>query len=156
MPKLNKSHWQAIGIIAIILLAALLLWYGNVTSNQAVSAMLAQVYFDGEYRIADGSWQEIVEGEHIPATKGDVTLRGNFHMLTPDGEYVGIYSGEIPVAFYVNHLNLTIYEGENEPYVVDMEDPQYGDSACGVDWAAYNLAGESEEPIEIRIHNPHS
>jgi hypothetical protein len=86
---------------------------------QAQSAMMAQVYFDGEYRIAGEPWQPIVQGEHIPTTKGDVTLRGNFHMLTPDGEYVGIYRGEIPIAFYTDHVNLTIYEGENEPYVID-------------------------------------
>ncbi len=39
-----------------------------------------------KYKIEDGEWHKIVKGEHIPATKGDVTLRGNFHMLAPDGE----------------------------------------------------------------------
>ena len=34
-------------------------------------------------------------------------------MLAPDGEYVGIYSGDMPIAFYTNHINLTIFEGEN-------------------------------------------
>jgi hypothetical protein len=67
--------------------------------------MVAEVYFDGEYRIADGEWHKIAEGEHISSTKGDVTLRGNFHMLAPDGTYVGIYSGEMPIALYLNHIN---------------------------------------------------
>ena len=95
MPK-NKAHkfrysyLQAIGIALILFLVGLLLWYGNANSYQATGAIMAQVRFEGEYRIADGPWQKIVDGAHIPSTKGDVTLRGNFHMLTPDGEYVGM------------------------------------------------------------------
>ena len=161
MPKLKTRFYifkylQVIGTVLIFLLALALLWRGNATSNQAVPALIAQVYFDGEYRIADGPWQEIVEGEHIPATKGDVTLRGNFHMLTPDGEYIGIYSGDMPIALYTDHISLTFYEGENEPYVMDIENPLYGSSTCGVHWSAYSLTSGSEAPIEIRIHNPHN
>ena len=163
MPKLKNrryivkhSHLQVIGAILLLLLALVLLWRGNATSNQALPALIAQVYFDGEYRIADGPWQEIAEGEHIPSTKGDVTLRGNFHMLTPDGEYIGVYSGDMPIALYTDHIGLTIYEGENEPYVMDMENPLYGNSACGVYWSAHSFTSGSEEPIEILIHNPHN
>ena len=67
MPKVNRlfhkfkrSYFPIIGIILLLLIAVLLLWRGNATSNQAVPAMVAQVYFDGEYRIADGPWQKIV------------------------------------------------------------------------------------------------
>ena len=159
MPKEKKgffehSYFQVIGAIGIILLALVLLWRGNVTNNQATPALVAQVYFDGEYRIADGPWQEIVEGNHIPSTKGDVTLRGNFHMLAPDGTYVGIYSGDMPIALYTDHIGLTFYEDGNEPYVIEMENPLLGDSFCGVGWFAYSLT--SEKPIEILIHNPHN
>ena len=163
MPKLKNrfyifkhSHLQVIGAIFILLLALALLWRGNATSNQAVPALVAQVYFDGEYRISDGPWQQIVEGEHIPATKGDVTLRGNFHILTPDGEYIGIYSDDMPIALYTDHINLTFYEGENEPYIMDVENPVFGSSSCGVYWSAYSLTSGSEEAIEILIHNPHN
>ena len=163
VPKLKNrfyifkhSHLQVIGAILILLLALVLLWRGNATSNQAVPALVAQVYFDGEYRIADGPWQKIVKGNHIPSTKGDVTLRGNFHMLTPDGEYIGVYSGDMPIALYTDHINLTFYVGENEPYVMDMENPLYGNSACGVSWSAHTFTSGSEGPIEILIHNPHN
>ena len=152
----NVTVWQTVGILLVLLLAAVLLWHGNATSRQAQPAIMAQVYFDGEYRIGDGEWQTIVKGEHIPATKGDVTLRGDFHMLAPDGTYVGVYRGDTPLAFYVNHINLTILEGDKEPYVVDMENPLYGDSACGADWTAYTFLDESVTSIELRIHNPHS
>lgn len=154
--KFNYSYLQAIGIVFVLLLVVLLLWQSNVNSYQAIGAIMAQVRFEGEYRIADGPWQKIVDGEHIPATKGDVTLRGNFHMLTPDGEYVGIYDGVVPIALYTDHISLTIYEGENEPYVMDMENPLFGDSACGINWTAHTFIGENTEPIEILIHNPHS
>ena len=152
----KSSYLQVAGILLLILLAALLLWFNNANSTQAVSAMVAQVRFEGDYRIEDGPWQEITEGQHIPATKGDVTLRGNFHMLTPDGEYVGVYRDGLPIALYSNHINLTICEGGNDPYVMDRENPLYGSSACGVCWSAYFLTSGSEETIEILIHNPHN
>ena len=151
-----RTMIQVIGVIIALLLAAALLWYGNATSNQAMPALLAQVYFDGEYRIADGSWKKIIPGEHIPSTKGDVTLRGNFHMRAPDGEYVGIYRGDIPIAFYSNHISLTFYEGDHAPYVIDAENPIFGSSACGMAWTAYSFTSEEEVQIEILIHNPHS
>ena len=151
----KHSQLQAAGVLLLLLLAGLLLWFNNVNSTQAVSAMVAQVRFYGEYRIGDGQWQEITEGQHISATKGDVMLRGNFHMLAPDGEYVGVYRGEQPVAFYTDHINLTIYEGENEPYVMDIENPLYGRSSCGEYWTGYLLSSGSDESIEILIHNPH-
>ena len=152
---LQNEHMQIAGILLLLFLAVLLLWFNNINNMQAVSAIAAKVRFYGEYRIDDGPWQEIVEGQHIPATKGDVTLRGNFHMLTPDGEYVGIYRGDIPIAFYTDHINLTIFEDKNGPYIIDMENPLYGSSACGVSWSAYLLTTGSEEPIEILVHNPH-
>ena len=151
----NKTHLQVVGILLLLFLAVFLLWFYNNTSTQAVPALIAQVYFDGEYKVADGDWHKITEGEHIPATDGDVTLRGNFHMRAPDGEYVGIYRGELPIAFYTNHINLTIIEGEGEPFVMDMENPLYGRSACGVNWTAHTLMSDSEETIEIIVHNPH-
>ena len=152
----KKINLQIVCIPLLLLLAILLLWFNNSTSAQAEPALIAQVYFEGEYRIGDGEWHEIVKGEHIPSTKGDVTLRGNFHMLTPDGEYIGIYREEMPVAFFIDHINLTFYEAGNEPFVFDAENPLYGDSGCGVRWEAYSLTSNSNETIEILIHNPHS
>ena len=152
----NMKMLSIAGILLLLLAAVILLWHGNANSMQAEPALVAGVYFDGEYRIADGPWQKIVKGEHISSTEGDVTLRGNFHMLAPDGEYVGIYTDSIPIALYTDHINLTIYEGENEPYRIDVENPLYGDSACHVAWTAYTLTSGSEEPIQILIHNPHS
>ena len=152
----KKRYFSIVGVSLLILLAVLLLWYNNITSLQAEPALIAQVYFDGEYRIEDGEWKKIVKGEHIPSTKGDVTLKGNFHMLDPEGGYVGIYRGDMPIALYTDHINLTIYEKGFEPVVIDMENSLYGNSVCGGGWSACFFTSDSEEEIEILVHNPHS
>ena len=152
---LKETTPWIIGIFVVLFLAVVLLWHGNANSMQAVPAMVAGVYFDGEYRVADGQWQKIEKGKHISSTEGDVTLRGNFHLVAPDGEYIGIYTDSIPIALYTNHINLTFYEGEKEPHTIDVENPLYGDSACHEGWVAHVLTEASEEPIEILIHNPH-
>ena len=168
--KVNKTHLEIAGVLLLILLAVFLLWFNNRTSMQADLAMVADVKFEGEYSVAGGPWQKIVDGEHIPSTKGDVTLRGNFHIYTPDGEYIDIYRGSeklylftkdgefvgeyqetMPIAFYSNHINLTFIEAGNEPAIMDIEKP-----LCGSHWVAYELVGENDGPIEIIIHNPHS
>ena len=151
----NRATLQFVGILLVLLSAVVLLWYGNANSNQAVNAIAAQVYFEGEYRIADGQWQKIVKGKHISSTKGDVTLRGNFHVIAPDGEYIGLYTENTPIAFYTDHINLTFYEAGVEPYVIDHENPLFGASACMAGWTAHSFVGGGTESIEILIHNPH-
>ena len=152
---IKKMPFQTVGIILILLVAIALLWISNASSNEAIPAVSAQVYFEGEYRIGNGQWQNIIEGQHIPATKGDVTLRGVFQMLTPDGEYVGPLGADIPIVFYMDHINVTVYEGENEPYVHDNENPLFGASVCGEMWFAHSFTSDLTEPIELVIHNPH-
>ena len=39
---------------------------------------------------------------------------------------------------------------------MDIENPLYGSSACGITWSAYMLTSGSDESIEILIHNPHN
>ena len=80
--NLNITALAIAGILMLFLLATILLLHGNFTNNQAQAALVAQVYFDGEYRIADGEWHQIEKGKHISSTDGDVMLRGKFH--TPE------------------------------------------------------------------------
>ena len=156
----KKSYFWVAGVLFLILLAVCLLWFGNATSMQAESTLSIELYFEGEYSIDDGPWQTYVAGEHIPATKGDVTLRGNLYKRY-EGEELGIYnSDDLPVAFYTDHINLTFCEvdenGEKSYFVVDIENPIYGNSACGEGWTAHSFTSESDEMIEILVHNPHS
>ncbi|MBO5736259.1 MAG: histidine kinase, partial [Clostridia bacterium] len=151
----NKTALIIVAIVFMIFSAIILLWQGNKNSMHAIPATSAQVNFQGEYRIGDGEWQKIVEGEHISSTKGDVTLRGNFHMLTPSGEYIGVFKGTTPIAFYTNHINLTFYESNGKPYVIDHENPLFGASACGVAWTDHSFSKDAGI-IEIVVHNPHN
>ena len=154
--KIKKSYLLIAGIVLLLLLAVFLLWFGNSTSLQADPALVAHVYFEGHYRIGEGDFQPIVPGKHIPSTEGDVTLLGNFHMLDPEGGYVGVYRGDLPLAFYTNHINLTFFETGEEPFVIDAENRLYGDSMCGEGWTAHFLTSEEKEAVEILVRNPHS
>jgi uncharacterized membrane protein SirB2 len=149
----KSSYLQITGVLLLIVLAVSQLWYNSANSSQASAAVAAQVRFAGEYRIGDGQWHTIEEGKHISATKGDVTLRGNFHLFSPDNEYIGLFRSNVPIAFYTNHISLTFYE--EEAYVIDHENPLFGVSACGVGWTAHSFSGDGTEPIEIVVHNPH-
>ncbi|MBR5263873.1 MAG: histidine kinase [Clostridia bacterium] len=153
-PFLKKMQWPIWGTLLLALLAACLLLFNNANSNQSIDATAAQVRFAGQYRIGDGDWQPIVEGRHIPSTQGDVTLRGNFPLYSPDGKYIGVFGGDVPIAFYTDHIGLTFFEGEGR-YVIDHEHPQLGASACGVDWTAHSFTGDGSSPIDIIVHNPH-
>ena len=159
LKKINKTHLLVAGVLLLILLAVSLLWFNDSNSVQAESTVNIDVYFKGEYRIADGEWKPYVAGEHIPATKGDVTLRGNLYK-SYEGEDLGIYNSEdMPVAFYANHINLTFCEvgetGKIYYLVGESENPQFGDSNCGKSWVAHQFMSDPENPIEIIIHNPH-
>ena len=163
--KIHKSYFAIAGVLLLLALAVFLLWFNNSTSMQSLSTLRIDVYFEGEYRIADGPWQTYVEGEHIPATKGDVTLRGNLY-LRYEGEDLGVYRCDPndpdaqKAAFYTNHINLTFCEvnseGQKEYFVIDNENAMFGDTHCGENWSACSLVSDPEEPIEILIHNPHS
>ena len=52
--KINTTHWQVVGVLLLVLLAVFLLWFNNITSMQSTDALMAEVYFDGEYRIGSG------------------------------------------------------------------------------------------------------
>ena len=145
---------QSAGILMLLLLAVILLWFTGSNSHQALGATAAQVRFEGEYRIADGPWHRITKESHISATRGDVTLRGNFHLYSPAGEYIGLFKGNTPLAFYTDHIALTFCENGGT-YTIDHENPLFGASACGVDWTAHSFSSDGTNPIEIIIHNPH-
>ena len=158
--NVKKSHLLIAGVVLLILLFISLLWFSDSASVQAELPLSIEVYFEGEYRVADGPWMTYVEGEHIPATKGDVTLRGNLYKRYK-GENLGIYNSEdMPVAFYTNHINLTFIEmdetGEKYSLVSDSENPLFGASECGKRWTAHQFMSSPENPIEIIIHNPHA
>ena len=151
----KKAYMPIAGVLLLILLAIFLLWFNNITSLQAEGATAAKVYFDGEYRVAEGEWQPIKEGKHIPTTKGDVTLRINFHLMDPDGNPMDDMERIVPIAFYTDHIGLTFYSGGKPIRVIDNENLMIGESACGESWVMHPVTAEGAEPVEIVVHNPH-
>ena len=79
LKKIDKSYLLIAGVLLLVLAAVFLLWFNDSNSVQAESTLRIELYFEGEYRIAEGPWKTYVPGEHIPATKGDVTLRGHLY-----------------------------------------------------------------------------
>ena len=165
--KIKKSYFQIAGILILLLLAAFLLWFGNSRSMQAMPSLVGDVRFEGMYRIGDGEWHDIVKDEHIPSTEGDITLKGQFLEYDPMGNFVGVYNNQtLPIAFYVNHINLTFCVDGRDPMPTEVEHPIFGSTHCGAEWLYVDFFGD--EPIfdpeappvdlpttEIVIHNPH-
>ena len=149
--KIKKSHLQVLGVLFLVSLAIILVWFNESTSSQSDPSHLPQVYFKGVYQIDGGEPQEIVKGKHIPATQGDVTLLGNFYFyMELEGEEVtGIHRG-LPIMIYSDHINLTVYDGKNGSVTDDIEN-----SLCGENWNAYFFESPEDQEIKIVIHNPH-
>ena len=152
--KFKKLYLPLIGIVVLILLAVFMLWFDNNNSMQSTPSFVGQVRFEGEYRIGDGEWKPIKEGEHISSTKGDVTLRGQFLEYNPLGEYVGVYNSySLPIAFYVNHVNLTFCVSGQNPLPTEVEHPLFGNSHCGEEWLyidffEYGYVSEADNETE--------
>lgn len=154
--RFGRISAAAMGVVLLLALAAALLWVQNSRTMQAAMSVSLGVRFDGEYKIGDGQWQPIIEGKHIPATKGDVTLRGRFSLLDPfNGETIGPAGKGLGIAVYLNHIRCEIQEPGCESHTFDAERPQFGVDACGQIWFAYVLQGEGEEVILLHFQNPH-
>lgn len=151
----SRSPVLKLCVALLILLAVILIGVNAIGRDNPDAPHARRAVFVGEYRIGSGEWQPIVEGQHIPATRGDVTLRGNFYMIDPDGTHlhkVGLYTS---VAFYLNHIHVTITEGSSLPFTPGHETPEAGASGCGRAWERYILTSPQAEYIEIAVHNPH-
>lgn len=151
--KTNK--WEMICCVALILLAGLALLVACRGTTEAASAMTLNVSFQGEYKIGDGQWQPIVKGKHIPATKGDVTLRGFFQCELQNGEVIGPVEQGGQIAIYFNHIGGEIYLNGVLEHSFDAENPLLGKSACGKQWIVYEYTGTEEDALEIVLKSPH-
>ena len=110
----------------------------------------------GEYKIADGEWKDIVEGEHIPATKGDVMLRGVLEICDPEtNDFYGKLTKGSLMYFTFNHINLALTENEEITVVYDIENPVIGEDACGYNSMVIEYNGE-DGYFEGIIRNYHS
>ena len=150
----KKMPFAIMGLIPALIVMLLLLWSNTANSQQAMPAIYLGIRFAGEYRVGDGAWQTVEAGQHIPATRADVTLRGQFHMVAPDGEDMGVAGEGVLLAFYLNHIHLTVQEEGQEALPMDIESPYAGESMCGELVIGYEL--RSDRPVTLTFHNPHT
>lgn len=159
--RMNRSHWAALGLALLLLFSAAFLFLGRRDSSQADASFVAGVRFCGEYRVGDGDFSPVVEGEHIPATRGDVTLRGYFLVTDPfEGEPLGPVEAGTTLSMYLRHLSATLYLPSGEVIFLDTENPHLGEDACAIAWESFTVpeggAGNETDPVTIVLHNPHA
>lgn len=153
-PKNKSIVFITVGVVAILLFSLVFVWVGPLNTTQSLPPIIIDIRFEGEYRIGDGEWQEIVEGEHIPSTKGDVTLRGIFMSYDREsGKIYGPYFADLPVHLYFNHIGGHAILPNGEIFMFDTEHKQFGEDTCAVMWNAVPSSGEA--PITFVLHNPH-
>ncbi len=150
----NKTSFLTLAIVIILLFSLVFLWIGDRDSTQAQTPLIAGVSFQGEYRIGDGEWHPVTRGEHIPANKGDVTLRGIFLMHNPEtSEVIGPLSIGSTVSLYFNHIGGTAILPGGGKIIFDAENEILGEDACAAMWGTVPSMGKN--PITIILHNPH-
>lgn len=150
-----KKRWIIFGIIFLVLLAGLNIAKTIYKDNQASGAFLLDAVLQGEYKVGDGEWQPIVQGQHIPANKGDVVFCGTLQMAFPDGEIVAPVSKGDQMILYFNHISCSVHIKGEEVFVFEAENPQIGNPSCGRHWCVYNYTGTESDTIEFHLANPH-
>ena len=144
----------SLGIIAALVFSLIFLWVGTSNSTQASPPLIVDIFFEGKYKVGNGDWHEIVKGEHISSTKGDVTLHGTFQMYDfEEDKPLGAFFPDLTVHLYLNHIGgyAIMPNGEKIPF--DTEHELFGEDACAVMWSAILSTGE--KPITIVLQNPH-
>mgnify|MGYP003291879452 CR=1 FL=1 len=155
----NKKNSQSLTFAAVILfflLSCVLLVNAVVNNSQADWAIVPDIRLVGEYKIGDGEWKPIVEGEHISATKGDVMLKGVLEICDPEtNDFYGKLTKGSLIYFTFNHINFALTENNQITVVYDIENPLIGEDACGYNSMVAEYSGE-DGYFEGVIRNYHS
>ena len=151
----KKTPLILISFIVLLAISFTFLIHMEKNNVQSVSPVPPAVEFVGEYKIGDGDWQEY-NGKHIPNNKGkDVTLNGYFMIVdSNNGEKYPVSKG-LSVAFYLNHINVSIENKDGSKFQLFCEVKAAGESSCGETWQFCPIQTEAYEPMTIVISNPH-
>ena len=151
---LKKLPAGLVGCLLLIVVSAVTLGIISINPSRAVPAIALTASFEGEYKIEDGEWQAIPQDGHISSTRGDVTLRGKFHVVLPDGEFLTDNPSGFYFNFYCNHISVTVNAG-GESVIFDPEHPSIGADSCGAMWVPYFFPESVDGATEIVVSNPH-
>ena len=147
------KSYKKLGYIIIAIVVSLLFLKDDLTSMQSMYAIIPEIVFEGEYKVGDGEWETYKRGVHIPATKGDVDLKGEWKLYY-EGEALGNVMPGTDIALYGNHVAIEIIEGDLITNV-GPEIEQIYPSSCEKNWCVYTYIGENPGNIHIRVHNTH-
>lgn len=158
--KFNRYTLLTICLVALLLISAIFVWSGSDNSMQSSYPTSADASFQGHYKIGDGEWLPISEGEHISSTKGDVTLLGSFKIHNPEtGAPLDRFPYSAPITLYFNHINATIYAQDGRKFHFSIENKELGEDMCGITLNHFSLSAigvnEDNNLLTIVIHNPH-
>ena len=155
--KIKKSKQNLIFTLVILffVLSCALVVNAVVNNSLAEWAIIPDIRLVGEYKIGDGDWKPIVEGEHISATKGDVRLKGVLEIYdSKTKEIWGTVEKDSLMLFTFNHINLTVTENDDIMYICDTENPEAGEDLCGRTCMVVSSIGEDGQ-FEATIRNYH-
>ena len=153
--KKYKQNFIFAAVILFIVLSCTLVINAVLNNSQSKWAIVPDIKFVGEYKVGDGEWRPVVEGEHIPATKGDVKLKGVLEIIDPETKdtWGTVEKGSL-MLFTFNHINLTVTENNQTLYVCDTEYPAAGEDLCGNTSMVVEYIGD-DGYFEATIRNYH-
>ena len=153
--KSYKQKFIFASVILFVVLSSILVINAVLNNSQAQWAIIPDIKFVGEYKIGNGEWQPVIEGEHIPATKGDVKLKGVLEIVDPETkEPFGTVEKGSLMLFSFNHINLAVTENNQTVHVCDTENPIAGEDMCGYTSMVIESVGE-DGYFEATICNYH-
>ena len=151
----KKILFSLIGILLVVFSAVACLIYAIATDNMSELPVPASVRILGEYKIAEGDWEEIEYDKVIPANKGNITLRGKLILTDKDGNFIAPAKNGMEMALYLNHISVEVFINEQKVHIFDVENPMIGHQACVKDFVNFKYVGEEDDIIKMVIHNPH-
>ena len=153
--KNKKQNLIIVSVLLFLVLSCAMLIDAVLNSSQAEWAIIPDIRLVGEYKIGDGEWQPIAQGEHISSTKGDVRLKGVLEILDPETDEVfgPVEKGSL-MLFTFNHINLALTDNDEIIYVCDTENPALGEDFCGDTCFVVESVGE-DGYFEATIRNHH-
>lgn len=150
----NNKIFYVITLLFLVIFSFLFVVVKSKNSFQASNTSLPNIQFVGEYSIDDVNWEKITDTTSITNTK-DVSLKGNFVMYSKNGELIGKIRNNMVLAFYIDHLNVSISSSDGAIFKYSHEIEQLHDSACGSVWEKFIFKGNEDTILTIDIHNPH-
>ena len=154
--KFNRIPWVAIVIVFVAIVSVILSAFAQWQSNQSTDAIVPDVVFSGEYRIAGGEWQPVSDGIHISSTQGNVELKGVFKLYyAPTGEDLGSVEQGTTLSIYLDHIKATIKDADGDVWESDNENALLEKGLCAETWSQYVFDGESGDEVLITFYNPH-